>query len=324
MLRDEIERQILQHMEAEGIRPRGHIDFEFDGQIHRFSVEGDRAGAKSGAYKAYADGRPNWAFMDHHKGERMIKGKLNKQELTESEREEFREQVRGETVDYTQREAERAERERKQRKADEQARRSAYEEYMRAESSGVWSHAYIKLKQIESARDFTSKIRVVVNSMEGDKCKDGDLLIPLQNCETNKFQSVERISRGLMRDGKHMKGIYTGTHMTGAAFTFEVPSPEKIILCEGFATGASIREYTNGRATVICAMNCGNLRNVAQVWRPKTKLKIIIAADNDESGAGERAARAVVEAGLADAYYMPPITGYDYNDYINYLKQKRA
>ena len=320
-MRNEIERQILQHMYAEGVKPRGVIDFIFDGKIHRFAVEGDSHGQKSGAYWAYEDGWPNWAFQDYHKGEGMIKGKLNKEALSYSERESLDEQIRSEKPDYNR--AKRAEQAREQREQDEHIRKRAYEEYLRAESAGAYEHAYIKLKQIESVQDFTKKIRVVTNYRPGDVCRGGDLLIPLQNCETNKFQAIERISRGLMADGKHMKGIYSGTHRTGAAFTFEVTKPEKIILCEGFATGASLREYTNGRAVVICAMCCSNLINVARVWRSRTKLRIEIAADNDKSGVGEREARKVVEAGLADAYYMPPIMGYDYNDYLNYIKSNR-
>ena len=39
-MRNEIERQILQHMDAEGVKPRGPIDFIFDGKIHRYCVEG--------------------------------------------------------------------------------------------------------------------------------------------------------------------------------------------------------------------------------------------------------------------------------------------
>ena len=316
----EIERQILQHMDAEGIKPRDGISFIFDGQIHRFSTEQDRHGEKSGAYWAYADGWPNWAFQDYRKGGGMIKGKLNKEVLSWSEREALDEQLSRENAEYSR--AKKAKQEQEQMRLDELRRRAAYEEYMRADV--VSNHAYIKLKQIGRVQDFTNKIRVVTAHRSGDTCRTGDLLIPLQNCETNKFQALERISASVMSDGKHMKGIYAGTHRTGAAFTFSVPEPKKIVLCEGFATGASLREYTNGRAIVICAMCCSNLINVARVLRARTDLRIEIAADNDKSGAGERSARQVVEAGYADEYHMPPVVGFDYNDYLNSLKSSRA
>lgn len=323
MLRNEIERQILQHMSVEGIQPRGPIDFIFDGKIHRFAVEGDRGGETSGAYWAYDDGLPNWAIQDFRNGRGMIKGKLNREILSWSEREALDERLRSENPEYNR--AKKAKQEREQLVQDEHIRRRAYEEYLRAEAVGAWQHAYIKLKGIERVKDFTNKIRVVTRYQAGDTCRRGDLLIPLQNCETNKFQAIERISAGLMSDGNHMKGIYSGTHRTGAAFMFSVPEPKEILICEGFATGASVREYTNGRATVICAMSCTNLMHVARAWRSKTGLRTVIVADNDKSGAGERSARAVVEAGYADTYYMPPIVGYDFNDYYNNeVKQNRS
>jgi putative DNA primase/helicase len=53
-----------------------------------------------------------------------------------------------------------------------------------------------------------------------------------------------------------------------------------LIVCEGFATGASIHEAT-GHA-VACAMNAGNLLEVAQALHGKyPKLRLILAADDD-------------------------------------------
>ena len=53
------------------------------------------------------------------------------------------------------------------------------------------------------------------------------------------------------------------------------------MICEGYATGASIHEAT-GHA-VICAMNSGNLSEVAKAARELwPQREIIVAADDDQ------------------------------------------
>ena len=56
-------------MQECGIRPKhgyGGFYVQMDGSLQRFPVEGDKSGAKSGAYFCYADGWPHWGFMDYH------------------------------------------------------------------------------------------------------------------------------------------------------------------------------------------------------------------------------------------------------------------
>jgi putative DNA primase/helicase len=53
-----------------------------------------------------------------------------------------------------------------------------------------------------------------------------------------------------------------------------------IVICEGWATGMSIRMATG--YPVVCALNAGNLKSVAKIIRAKYQdAKIVIAADND-------------------------------------------
>lgn len=62
---------------------------------------------------------------------------------------------------------------------------------------------------------------------------------------------------------------------------FEVPGGDKVFLCEGFSTGASINEATG--ATVIVAFNAGSLPKVARILRNYLPgRQILIAADNDQ------------------------------------------
>ena len=85
---------------------------------------------------------------------------------------------------------------------------------------------------------------------------------------------------------------------------------ETIYLCEGFATGASIFEATGG--TVVCAMSANNLPPVANLLTGQ----VVVVADNDESGTGDRYGRIAAEA-IGARLVMPPTRG-DANDYAQH------
>ena len=93
------------------------------------------------------------------------------------------------------------------------------------------------------------------------------------------------------------KKFLFGGRVDGCSFT--IPGDDKLILCEGYATGATVHKATG--ATIICAFNAGNLEPVAKVVRAKCpNAPILIAADNDRFTAGnpglafaEKAAKAI-------------------------------
>ena len=78
-----------------------------------------------------------------------------------------------------------------------------------------------------------------------------------------------------------------------------------VYMAEGFATAASVYEAT-GKACVV-AFSAGNLRNLVDLFPDVT-----IVADNDESGTGEKEAKAT---GLS--YILVPEKGMDANDYAS-------
>ena len=64
---------------------------------------------------------------------------------------------------------------------------------------------------------------------------------------------------------------------------------------------------------MIVCFSAGNIPVVADWTRPKTRRsRIMVIADNDASGAGERAAK---KTGFR--YWMPPVVGMDANDWHN-------
>lgn len=130
---------------------------------------------------------------------------------------------------------------------------------------------------------------------------DGNcLVIPLQDA-SGKVWSYQRI----YSDGK--KYFLEGGKTRGCYYLIasrNVSKDERVIVCEGFATGAAIHQATG--LPVVVALNAGNLKAVCDslVFR-----NLLIAADNDESGVGEKYAK---ESGYP--YVMPKQVGKDFSD----------
>lgn len=91
------------------------------------------------------------------------------------------------------------------------------------------------------------------------------------------------------------------TDCTPMGGRFVIPGSQKVFICEGYATGASIYEATG--ATVVCAMQANNIKNVAPDYPGA-----IVVADNDESGTGQKAAAPF-------PHVVIPIIDMDANDY---------
>lgn len=106
---------------------------------------------------------------------------------------------------------------------------------------------------------------------------DGWLALPLQDVEgiVHSFQFIG--------DDGAKKFLYRG-RIIGCFFLLStLPLDQRggpIVVCEGYATGASIARATGW--PVVCAMNCGNLLPVCKSIRLKFPARtIVIAADND-------------------------------------------
>ena len=85
-----------------------------------------------------------------------------------------------------------------------------------------------------------------------------------------------------------------------------------ILICEGFATGATLHEAT-GHLT-ICALFAGNLTSVANCLRQQFKwATILVCGDHDTSGTGQREARKAAEA-VGGLVALPEVEGRDFND----------
>jgi phage/plasmid primase-like uncharacterized protein len=100
------------------------------------------------------------------------------------------------------------------------------------------------------------------------------LVLPLHDIK-GELQSLQFIS------GDGTKHFLTGGRVAGCFFTLADKADGSLVICEGYATGATIHEATGG--AVICAMNSGNLVDVAKVARELwPQREIIVAGDNDQ------------------------------------------
>lgn len=159
----------------------------------------------------------------------------------------------------------------KRQKQKKEAEIRAEENYIKvaSEFTKYWktlpkaeTHQYLERKKIKP-----HGIRIDVEKNE--------LIIPLYSGD-GKLWGCQRIfengEKKLLKGGKK-KGCYY-------PLADKTDSKDIIILCEGFATGASIREATG--YIVIVAFDTGNLLPVGEVMRKKyPDARLIFAADND-------------------------------------------
>ncbi|WP_115560549.1 plasmid replication protein, CyRepA1 family [Xanthomonas arboricola] len=169
-----------------------------------------------------------------------------------------------------------------------------------AASPDCGEHAYLRGKGTEAygLRVATTTLRARLWDAERARwvndalvVRAGDLLVPvcLPDGQLVNVQRIDVQGRKLFLRGGQKRATHFRIEGTGPAW-----------LCEGYATGASVHAATG--APVVVAFDAGNLAHCAS-------LADAVAADNDASGTGQRAAEAT---GLA--WTMPPAVGEDWND----------
>ena len=233
-----------------------------DGAIHRFSTNGKK-GDTSGWYVFHADGIPAGAFGDWRQGLEQTWSSKERSAMSPEEWQAHQERMQAMKA---QREAELA----KKREESTQEAQQLWEQ-----ATPCTSHPYLTAKGVKS---------------HGLREADGWLIVPLWN--GSNLQTIQRIPRNggrkLFPAGACYRGAY---HAMG--------KPEgRIVVCEGYATGASIHEATGW--AVACAMTVNNLLAVARALHAKyPTLQIVLAADDDWRTAGNPGVQAATEAAQA-------------------------
>ena len=250
-----------------------------DSTLHRFYVDGDRKGSLNGAYTLHLDARPSGWAMHYKTGVSFtwtLSGKRDPMSDAMKKQIKYARQVR------------------QQEQAKAHAKTANKTRWIWEQATPITepSYPYHNDKRIRS---------------HGERLYKEVLAIPIQD-ETGMLVNLQFINP----DGQ--KRFLSGGRKKGCFSTIGGIT-ETILMCEGWATGASLHESTGHY--VIVAMDAGNLKPVAEVIRKQhPTATIIIAGDNDETGVGQQKAN---DAALAcgGKMFIPPVLGMDWNDYIN-------
>lgn len=264
-----------------GIEPPSHLPA--DGELHRFHVQGDKTGSHNGWYVLYLNGIPSGTFgcWKRNISEKWCAKKPG--ELTPEEQGAHRKHM----------EAARRKREAARRERQEEARESSQKLWQNAARNVKADHPYLISKGVRAF---------------GLRQLREQLLVPMRDSEGTlwSLQTITEDGEKRYRSGGRKQGCY---HAIGTP-------KERLYICEGYATGASIREAT-GEAVAI-AFDTSNLKSVAETLRAKfPNLELVIAADNDHATEGNpgiskgKEAAAAVGAPLA----FPGLSGSEGTDF---------
>ncbi|SOD17742.1 toprim domain-containing protein [Nitrosomonas ureae] len=272
-----IEERFRQDMRAAGIHYSGEIIA--DSMLHRFHIEGHKLGSLNGAYVVHLDGCPAGWFMDYKTGiSQTWRSGNGFQRVSYELTLQVKEAKQQRETEIRQKQA-------------EAARKANY----------IWSQSRPIVRKENHRYLITKGIH-----QHGARINRESLVIPIYN-ESDQLVNLQFITpEGGKRflPGGRKRGCF---HIIGEI-------SENILICEGFATGASLYEDCGQR--VVVAFDAGNLLPVAKnIKELSPDSEIIICGDNDFSGTGQAAAS---EAALSigGKIYIPPVLGQDWNDYL--------
>jgi putative DNA primase/helicase len=254
-----------------------------DGSLHRVK---NLDGKLTGWYVFHVDGVAAGAFGDWRLGvKQQWKMEGDFKQLTDAERQAFAIERRRQTLV----------RQAEQKSLHQRAIQKAA--YIWSRSIPVTNHPYLAKKNVKP---------------HGLRCYKGALVVPMRD-QTGLLVSLQFIdgdgTKRMMQGGKAQGACcFIGDHI-------DLTRNDTILICEGWATGASLFEVTN-QFTVV-AFSAGNLTAVAIQTRKKhPDNEVIICGDNDLSGVGQIAARAAALA-VNGRYKIPDTAGCDFNDIVN-------
>lgn len=257
-----------------------------DGAIHRFSTNG-KPRDDSGWYLLRVDGCPAGAFGCWREGVQSTWSARPDMHLTQAEQDIQRQRIR----------SAQAQRAAKQAQDQHVAALVAAQRWHAAKPCA--QHAYTLAKGVTCC-----DVRI-----DGNGC----LIVPMRDA-TNTLHSLQSIAP----DGG--KRFLTGGRVKGCFHLIGNPSGT-LIVCEGYATGATIHDAT-GHAVAV-AFNAGNLIAVAMTLRARyAGAQIVVAADDDwltPGNPGQSAAKQAVLAagGIMAVPWFPtprPDKATDFND----------
>jgi putative DNA primase/helicase len=270
-----------QNIEAQFAAVLGSFDLHppeviADGMRRRFDADDDKRGKKSAWYILHGDGVPAGAFGNWKTGLSEKWCGKSDQALTPPER-----------ADYLAKIA--------------QARKDAEATRLQLEDEAAAACARIFAGALDATDDNPYCVRKGIKPYGLKEFKDKrTLLVPMRDAG-GQLRSLQFI----YADGT--KRFKSNGRVQGSYYGFGGKSPDTILLCEGFATGASLFAAL-GHAVAV-AFNAGNLVAVARALREKLPAaQIIVCADNDRfNAAGNVGVQSATEAAAAvDGWLIVP------------------
>jgi len=259
----------LDALRASGLAPHdaGKDAPVFDGQLHRYRVEGDKAGSKNGWRVFYGDGIPSGAFGSWKTGQSETWCAKGDHELSVAEKAQRDQHLA----------AAKAARQALEIQVRAHAQQRAQELLSKSRETVDAKHAYLLKKQIPAI---------------GIRQMQQTLVIPLRDIQ-GALHSLQFIGP----DGN--KKFLTGGAIQGHFHLIGSASPAStLLICEGWATGISLHLATGH--PVFVAFNAGNLLPVGEAVRavyPQSAL--VVCGDDDrwtEGNPGREKATAAAQA----------------------------
>jgi putative DNA primase/helicase len=277
------EAQLIDAMRAAGLEPPEEI--HFDGKIHRFKSGTKGApghGDKPGWYLVFGDGIPAGRFGCWRAGMEVTWRADVGRKLTQTE-----------------------EMSHAKRLAEAKALRDAALERQHQVASETVEKIWTTANPASSEHPYLAKKGIDVHGAR--ITGDGRLVLPLYD-QDGTLATLQYIDH---EGGK----LYHPGGQTGGKFWMvgSLDEPGTLFVAEGFATAATIHETTN--RPVVVAYSASNLVPVTGTLREMygAAQDIVIVADHDQSGVGQRYAEQA-SAKYGARMVMPPTLG-DANDY---------
>jgi len=248
--------QFIAAMKASGDEPLRIADIIADDKIRRYAVAGDTGSKKTGSYKLKIDGdfALGW-WCNFRIGETHSWHSKSAKKFTPEEKSAWRKKVETERI---------AKETERKKLADEAA---ALAKNIWRSCSPLTAHEYLNKKSLTDAH--------------GAKFYKDTIVIPLFiGTEIRTLQFISKDGdKVFLTDGEKRGGYY--------ALAKKSDDLSRLIITEGYATAATIRECTG--LPVVIAFDANNLKPVAEAMHAKyPDAEIIFAADNDRFTCGRK------------------------------------
>lgn len=278
--------QLIDAIAQAGMNPPASV--VMDGRIHRFKASGGKD--KSGWYVAFSDGVPAGRFGDWRTGTEQTWRAETGQHLTAAEE-----------IAHSKRMAE--------IKALRDAEALKRHELAKDVVGQIWA-------DLEDAETHPYLTRKGVLGHGTKVTPDGRLVCPLFDPATGELASLQYI------DDDGGKLYHPGGETKGKTFQLGNYDPARpVYVVEGFATGATVHEVTG--CCVVVSYSASNLTAaVGSIRADHPEADIVVVADNDQGGVGQRGAEQAI-AKHGGRYVIPPTLG-DANDYVQAGKDLNA